>query len=618
MENSLSVAVAASFWVFLAALPPFRIGIWIDSESVLIASHVIFVVIGFCLSVLWIVKNNLFCSSHTVIFLSFSIVSSLATLWVRSPIVHHLGVPLLGEGSVLFFGLSILSFGLDNAPRDRFIHWSAISAGFVAGILVFLHHPLYGLNINPDWLPYVFGAFLAPIALGIYTITALSKSKIGYASIFLISIILLFLSHNKTAWVAVIAVSCFWFLTKKIKNGYYLQKFLCASIPLLSVIAIYFLGNWPVFSTLESRKLAIKSYVLAWRSQPLSLLFGNGWGSYFENLQKQITSLPVEFFHDHAWKPSWDGVERLDFHCMHLGVESLFSLGILGLILYVILILAPFTQQAYKKNSFSVFLFTVLFGCLTSTWFTLVCVWPFFILGFSVLNQQKIIIYRAPLTILWLSVSTVLCVHAVITYWQTAALYPASKQSLFFRFTHSKTFPTLKEVQKIYNYNGFHLGHSTLNTLKRVNRVPLQTVTAELNLMFRVYNAKTSPLVLDVAMLHGMEYFQGADDEKQNLWKNIANAILEKAPKRSDLLVPYVNELIEAYKLDQAKSFITLMFNNNPNDPFALWLEGIYHIRKENVKHGKSLMLKALDKGIEKWIYIPKNLKNQLAEIPQL
>lgn len=553
-----------------------------------------------------------------MIFTCFAIFSLLASLWVKNPIVHHLGVPLLGEGSVLFCGLSLLSFGFDNTSKRQVIYGSAIAAGATAGILVFLNHPNYGLNINPYWLPYVFGAFLAPIALGIYVVSTLIHNKIGKVSIVFLSLALLVLSHNKTAWVAVVAWTFFLLVSRQSKYGYFLQKMICASIPLLSLAAIYFLSNWQAFSSLESRKFAIQSYVLAWQDAPLSLLFGNGWGYYFENLQKHITSLPVAFFNNGIWQPKWDGIDRLDFHCMHLGVEALFCTGILGFMLYTALILTPFSDQNYKKNSFNIFMFTVLFGCLTSTWFTLMCVWPFFVLGFSILNQYKFTVMRAPLPIVWIFIATILCAHGAVTYWQTSVLYPANPKSLFFKFTNSKHMPAQKDSEATYNYKGFHLGHFTLNMLKKINKVPYPIITSELNLVFSVYNAKTSPLVLDVAILHGISHFSGDEYTKQEMWEKAANAVLQKAPKRNDLLVAYVNELIESNQLEKAKSFIMLMLNKNQNDPFALWLKGICYVYERNIDRGKSLMVKAIGQGIEKWIFIPMHLQNSLKQKPLL
>jgi hypothetical protein len=609
---SLSVAVAISFWVFVAALPPFRIGIWVDSECVLVVAHLILTVIGLCLSLLWCVTKKLWCSNHTLVFACFAVFSLLVTWWAKNPVVHHFGVPLLGEGSVLFCGLSLLSFGIDNANERKFIYWSAIAAGSTAGILIFSNHPVYGLNINSNWLPYVFGAFLAPIALGIYTLSILTNNKIVKVAIVLLSLALLALSHNKTALIAVVIAIFVWLVTKKTKHGYFLQKIICANIPLLSVGAIYILSSWPAFSSLESRKFAIQSYMLAWQESPLSLLIGNGWGYYFENLQKHIITLPVGFFNNYSWEPSWDGIERLDFHCMHFGVEALFSMGIMGLALYITLILISFSEQNYEKNAFNTFLFAMVFGCLTSTWFTLICVWPFFVLGFSILDQQKLNLARAPLPIVYLLISTAFCAWATVTYWQTAVLYPTNSKSLFYNFTNSKSMPAQNDIKAAYNYHGFHLGHFFLNTLKKIDRMPYSLIVAELNLVFSAYDPKTSPLVLDVALLHGIFHFSGDEHKKHDLWEKVANAVLQKAPKRTDLLVAYITELIGSKQLEKAKSFIMRMLNTKPDDPFALWLNGIYHAYEGEIGQGKALMIKALSQGIEKWIFIPENLQNQL------
>lgn len=580
----------------------------------MVFAHLILSIIGLCLSVLSFAKKEFHCSNHTLVISCVALFSLVATSWANNPILHHFGSPLLGEGSVLFCGLSILSLAIDNSPKKNPIYFSAVIAGITAGLLVFLHHPQHGLNINPNWLPYVFGAFLAPIALCIYAISIKAKNQILQRTLLFLGCFLLFLSHNKTAWVAVFLCISIWPL---IKNRQAIQKYLCLSIPFASAISLFILGNWPMFSSLESRRLALQSYFLTWKDYPLILVRGNGWGYYFENLQKQITNLPVSFFNNGFWKPSWDGIDRLDFHCMHLGAEALFSLGILGLIFYISLLAIPFFEKISKKNKIHLFIYTTLFGCLTSAWFTLMCVWPFLILGFSVFNQPKIAIVKVPFLTVWLWLATILSGHAAMTYWQTAILYPANQKSFFYKFTYSQKLPQLDDLKESYNYKGMHLGYFTLAILKKMNHAnPSKITIKELNLAFKTYEASNSPLILDVALLHGLQYFEGADLEKQNLWDSVASAIEKKAPKRSDLLVSYVQALIENNQLEKAKDFIKKMFIRNSLDPFALWLEGMYYLHNGNIDEGKTLMRQALYQRIDKWIYIPKSLKRKIEEDP--
>ena len=163
-----SILVALTFWLFIATIPPLRVGIWIDSEFVLVVANALFAAIGISLLLLWFSRRQLHFSDQTACFFMITILSAIATIWAKNKVLHHFGVPLLGEGTVLFYGLLLLSLAYDNIQINNFLRFSVIIAGCVAGLLVVLNHPEHGFSINPDWLPYVFGAFLAPIALGVY------------------------------------------------------------------------------------------------------------------------------------------------------------------------------------------------------------------------------------------------------------------------------------------------------------------------------------------------------------------------------------------------------------------------------------------------------------------
>ncbi len=615
LEYLVIFLLCISFWLFVATLPPLRIGIWVDSEFALVAANSLFALIGLTLCGLWFTKETLLGSQRTVLLSSIALFSLCATSYAKNPTLHHFGVPLLGEGSVLFCGLSLLSLAYDNIIINHAIRWSALTAGVVAGSLVFLHHPDHGLGLNPDWLPYVFGAFLAPIALGIYTAgTAACSKKTDTIASVCVSILLLYLSHNKTAIVAVVLCVILWLAIYRLKMSNHLSKSICLSVPLLSILGTYSLANWPSFTTLESRKLAIQSYIFAWQDAPLSLIGGNGWGYYFENLQKHITELPVKFFDGHTWQPTWDGIERLDFHCMHFGAEILFSLGLVGLAMYLALILIPLSKSNVK--TFHKLLFAILLAALTSTWFTLICVWPFLILGFAALNNKTFAVKKSYPVALWIGMASVCCGHGALTYWNTAILYPANPQSWLAKFTNTDTLPSTTHLKTNYNYHGLHLGHFLLNLIKESRGVALQVSEAEFRLIFSVYDAATSPLVLDVAMLHALQYFADHKQPQFDLWENAAKAILQKSRKRTDLLVPYGKELIDHQQFSQAKNLIKQIKQINPNDPFAMWLEGLYCLQQRNLasgkKLGKKLMQHALNQDIEKWLLIPEQLKEQL------
>mgnify|MGYP000163774175 CR=1 FL=1 len=605
-----SILVALTFWLFIATIPPLRVGIWIDSEFVLVVANALFAAIGISLLLLWFSRRQLHFSDQTACFFMITILSAIATIWAKNKVLHHFGVPLLGEGTVLFYGLLLLSLAYDNIQINNFLRFSVIIAGCVAGLLVVLNHPEHGFSINPDWLPYVFGAFLAPIALGVYNAGKDYENKFIKTLIICLSIALLWVSHNKTAWVAVILCIFLWGLIHTIKSRDTVIRLTCISLPILSVVAIYVLGSYPGFGTLESRKLAIQTYIEAWKDNPLSLMYGHGWGYYFENLQKQITQLPVKFFDGELWNPSWDGIERLDFHCMHLGVEVLFSIGFLGLILYVALILSPLNYM--KEQPFNKLLFVVIFVSLTSTWFTLVCVWPFLVFCMASLNRPKLALNRSYFLVIAILLGSVCCGHASFTYWNTAMLYQTSKKSWLQKSTFTQ--PTPQQTVTEYNYYGFHMGHFLLTLTKKVSYLPYDVLNTEFIKLFEMYDPKSSPLALDVAMLHALQYYADKQNPQFYLWEQAAMAVLQKAPKRTDLVVPFVKGLIESNQLDKAQQFITMIKQNNADDPFGIWLEGIYHIQQKEIASGRQLMQFALNKGIDKWIFIPDKLYGQLTK----
>jgi hypothetical protein len=64
LENVLVFLVSISFWLFMATIPPLRIGIWVDSEFVLVAANVLFALIGLVLGGLLLYKIWLFLKKY--------------------------------------------------------------------------------------------------------------------------------------------------------------------------------------------------------------------------------------------------------------------------------------------------------------------------------------------------------------------------------------------------------------------------------------------------------------------------------------------------------------------------------------------------------------------------
>lgn len=607
LRGFLVVICSLLFWLFAAALPPFYIGLWVDSESVLLFGHALFSLIGIGLLGYGLTCSNFFVSSLSQLFISIAIFSLVVTLWAENKILHHIGVPMLGEGTVFFTGLSILSLVHDNIDLRsyKFFRYSAIFAATIALLLVILNHPQNGFGSNTEWLPYVFSAFLAPIAIGIFSFYYASKG-VEHKFLILLCMLLVIFSFNKTLWAFLPVILGVWYVLKN-HSKFYRATF-CMLVPIGVIAANVIL---PIFiralSTLESRRLTLMVYIKTWIDDPLSLLYGHGWGSYFNHLTKNLTQIPVNFFENGNWQPSWDGIDRIDFHGMHQGAESMFSLGILGLFLYILLIIYPILKA--RQNHIYAFFFSCCYAALSSTWFTLICVWPFLILGFSEFAIKKIITDRKKrLTIIWIIICLALSAHAALTVFNTAALYPTNKSSIFYKFTCTECMPSKQELKQLYNYKGFHLSQYLLGLLQRQNLLEDRVIDAETYNIIEIYNVKTSPLNLDIAMLHLLKYQTKCSLENQELYSQIIRAIIAKAPKRSDLLESYVNYLLECRKFEEAERLINKVLEYAPDDAFGVWYKGVYLVELKQADLGLKLMKQALELKADNFLKIPEEI----------
>jgi hypothetical protein len=195
-----------------------------------------------------------------------------------------------------------------------------------------------------------------------------------------------------------------------------------------------------------------------------------------------------------------------------------------------------------------------------------------------------------------------LCGHGAWTYWRTAALYPTTPASVFYPLTYNKDLPPYDRMSESYNVNGFHLGHFLLNTMRRSHNVSTRDVQREIEIASLVYNPKTSPLVLDVAMLHGLEIMPHSDA----FAKGVADAILRKAPRRTDLLIAYVTRLLQQGQFQTADLLITQMKKSHRRAPAVLWMRSLFAAKEGHYKKAQRLQRRALQAGIDRWIRVAR------------
>lgn len=594
--------IAASFWLFLATLPPFHIGLWVDSEAVLVAMFGVYALLG---GALLCVPHPLKASQRSYLCVLMALISGFATLWSENKTMHHWGTPMLGEGTALWTGLMLLSLGYDqlDGARLRWIKRSACAAAVVAGALVLCNNARW-LGWHPEWAPYTFGAFLAPMAL-----------VLGLCTTLWAALPLLILSHNKT-FIMASAASCLAWLWLRSKSSKWLVVIVLA-IPVVA-IAWDFLGYaiWQAQNidaptlvmdhwwSLRSRALSIMVYGFSWWDEPWRLLCGYGWGSYFQHLQENITSLPIELFHNQAWRPNWDGVDRIDFHVMHQGLENLFSLGLAGLAVYIAMLILPLKRIAFKP-----FLVAVSFAAVTSTWFTLPSVWPYWMLAWVLVlpkGEAAYVVIGKKTSYLSLMLAIFIVGQAGLNQWNTACLFPAREDSWLRSFTCSKVTSTSWGAS--YNYHGFHMPYFVFNLMGKRDQIAPDVLHHELARTLSTYNPQNSTLLMDISMLHVFKYMSAIDATYGNTWFLAVKAILAKAPKRSDMAQTFIQYALQHQRHEDVCVLVESMLVKNPCDVCALWYKGLYLNNANQTQQGLESMKQALNLGVKKWLPIPQDL----------
>ena len=103
-----------------------------------------------------------------------------------------------------------------------------------------------------------------------------------------------------------------------------------------------------------------------------------------------------------------------------------------------------------------------------------------------------------------------------------------------------------------------------------------------------------------------------SEDFKDNFNK-LNEYIANNFPQRLDLVTGYLNYCLDYHHTDKIKDITSRALKSNPNNPIALWFEGMNNILQKNNQAGFSLLKKAIHNGVDKYMPLPKDFVNQIA-----
>jgi hypothetical protein len=338
---------AATLWVFVACLPPFQMGLWFQSEPVMVADFAFAALTAawLCagLATGWIRQG----APHPLwrVLALWLVWQLLVTAGSRMPWLSWFGPPEIGEGTARFIALWLLCLLMSTlwGQHRRFLLLAA------SGSLL-VQCTLHGFNpFGPEhiyeegtWVPAKFPAYLAFMGASLW----LAACAGGYANstgrrLLMAAFLLLVIriSQNKSAMVL---------LTLPLLAGFALQhrvvtprlRYLAAAACAAPLLFVAYCGVFSSTLTLDrdsglgSRVALYQASLSTLRHEPARLLYGGGWGRFGDDAFKYALVDGVYVFKNAQRAPNWSALEGDAYHSHSMPLEVLLSLGLPGLALW--------------------------------------------------------------------------------------------------------------------------------------------------------------------------------------------------------------------------------------------------------------------------------------------
>jgi hypothetical protein len=620
-------------WIAIAALPIFRFGIWIDVEPTLVVFHWIAALFA---GGLILDRMN---SSHIFVHPILAGIGALIALsLITMPFALDIGLtwyglPDSGQGILSLIGFTFMLFGFKRLIDEGYSRFLWINT--TAAILMIGGFTLFG-NIwghgTPfaDWSPYVFSAFMAFMAIGLLALSLTCESQNYRLSGIVLSGIIILLSMNKTAIMS-LGVLLVIFESKTISN--YIQKLgrviytlIVALCPLIILASMILFSGPAQFPTLWSRVRIIQMVGLEMLEHPSRLLVGYGWGSYTDTFLANMTRVGEAMYQQGVWNPTWDGLSHINSHSHHQVTEALLSTGIFGALIVLILPALAVYVSDRDKLPFAFIVF-FLYAATSSGWFEIPATLPFIALSYSVFWPKNPLWNKAVSSSFLLPLCTlgaVLCIVGGARCFNVAIAYPgpssliSANYGVVLPFTCDRAIEAagpgsaqlarhLQTLIEEAHYSGYRNGEVTkeiselvcaAKTIKQPNislMIPLLTLTN------------------DLAKVESFREVKSLRQELLPQWRSKLEAVLTRAPYRTDLLVPYFRWQMRRGKSAEIWDWCNQILSRNPRDPIALWFKGL--ILKKNpddLRKGYAFLKRSLDAGVSRVIPIAPELEQQI------
>lgn len=637
-----AVVYCLSLFIFIFGTKPFHLGLWYQSEPVVLAFYLSGAGAALSLLLLTTTGHPVWRAlSHPVVVLPLvlAVWSALVSPLTPLPWRSWFGAPETAEGVLWYLVLALQTALALTLWRYRRFRLILVVAAVTAGLTI------TGLNVAfpegspwrpgkwPDYAAFV-GLFTSMI---IFALPVPSRHRFRIASVaIIVGGFIIFCSEN---WTGILLVSTagpalfltIWILERRRWMGRWLRLLLSMGAvltPLVIFGGITVVSNHKTMPSTVSRLLLSQVALMALASEPMALVHGTGWGAFNDTLFKYAFRIEgTSLFEDDKYQPNWEALGGGAFHAHNSFLEAVLSTGLVGGGLFLI-IPAVSILMAQRRNLLVAASGWLLTAGLMAAWFMLPMCVPFQALALAATaggtgRRVRPCWRRVVPIIMGLAVAMLLLAAAML--WQAAVKGRNLIQQVQSRFS-----PDSRELDGTPEYGGRggpHLWWVEVNFSKHlIERVESgQAITPD---QARWYGA-----LLDAIDQYGAEgrasirlqsrsivmrnelaaaladsEFDSLRDQKIKSWENTIDNFVLKVPNRTDMAVPYFSLLMQTNNEAVALKFSERILERNAHDPVALWYSGLVLLedpKREAV--GIQRVIKAIDLGIGR--FFPVNAK---------
>jgi len=629
----------------LMTLPWLQAGAWADTEMVGAVLHAAGAVtmLGLALSGRPAARAA---ATHPFVLLplGLGVWSALGAPFAEFPGLALLGPSQTSQGALWFLDLAAFTAAF-LVVRDhtglRRAAVSSLAAAALFGTLVDLRHfpkiqaGMARLGLDPGWSLFAFNDFLmyyagALVVLGV----AFWRTDRAVAVVALVAgPLALAAADSRTALISALLVVpptalAIW----AARRGAAWASHRATTAGLALLVALIVVGAYPAIravphgaglDTVWSRAILGRVIEPA-IATPHALAIGNGWGHFQQSLVRNIDSAGVRLY-----QSEWFDIERDEFHSHNAPLESLFSAGVPGYLLTLAMSVALVLFAAPERRLLAAG-FAVFMALLDALWFQL----PVTLAGLgmaaaALAGRPAPPGRRAIPAVLALALaagglawgSTVVARSALTVERWKACLPPAVAA------------PSCRDVTLPADPRGTQVGLAFLLN----DAIPAAAAAAEAGTLTpdsaaflhrtldeAAAGVSTSGLSLALALNNAYGLWATAPagallaltPAEAERWAAVVAQVQASAPRRPDLLVPYVSWLLAGGREAEASAVVARSERTVPHHPVVVWFRGVLSLGLPDERAraaGLAQMRAALRDGVERYLPVPPEVKASLA-----